>query len=111
MVDHVEVPAVDQITLVLRDGRDRAVGERGRLRRQGRGARRAARSTARRSVYDVSVPGPAHHPLTTRCDRAANFAPDDASRAACRRRVARVRAAYCRRHGEVDITITLSVEG
>ena len=32
-VDHVEVATVDQITLVLRDGRDGAVGERGRVRR------------------------------------------------------------------------------
>ena len=53
-VDHVEVRTVDKISLVLRDGRTVRVGERGRLRRQGRGARRAAAPDGR--VYDVSVP-------------------------------------------------------
>ena len=63
-VDHVEVETIDQITLVLRDDRDRRCGGvRSESEQQGGGARGAAgRPEAR--AYDVSVPGPADHVAT-----------------------------------------------
>ena len=54
-VDHLEVVTIDQITLVLRDGRNVMWGSAARLRREGRGAGRLLlRHQAQQ--YDVSVP-------------------------------------------------------
>ena len=56
-VDHVEVATVDEISLVLRDGREVRLGERGASPTQkADGPRRPARAS-RRQQYDVSVPG------------------------------------------------------
>ena len=55
-VEYVSVSTVDTISLRLRAGATVHVGERGRVRPQGRGARRAAASS-KASLYDVTVPG------------------------------------------------------
>ena len=59
IVDHVQVTTVDQISLVLKDGRHGGLGERRRVRHQGQGARDPARHRpGRRSTTSACRPSP-----------------------------------------------------
>ena len=105
LVDHVQVTTVDQISLVLKDGRTVVWGsaEESDTKAevlatllatvQARGLRR------QRAVQ-------AHHPLTTLTRRKLSSRVDRLP--ACRHHSDHTRP-YCHRHGQVDITITLSL--
>ena len=110
IVDHVQVTTVDQISLVLKDGRTVVWGSADESETKAEVLEDPARDRAGAGLRRQRAVQ-AHDPVTERSRRAEKLvaggvvsrrSPRVATTAATRR-------PYCRRHGQVDITITLSL--